>query len=92
NGAEAIKFYSQNGLVEIHSSPFVKEGNAYLLDMECFERVGSSDISFEDPVEPGKYIENLEGSNAVQLLCYSDCALFCNALGRSIVISGIINA
>jgi hypothetical protein len=91
NGANTISFFSQNGEIEIISSAFVKEGFAYLLDLKTFERVGSSDLTFENPIEPGKYIENLEGSNAVQLLIYADCALFCNKLGRNIIITGIVN-
>ncbi len=91
-GAKTIMFYSQNGEIEIIASPFVKEGYGFILDLEDFERVGSSDITFEDPVEKGKYMENLEGSNAIQMIAYCDAALFCNALGRQILLSGIVNS
>ena len=34
-GAKKIMFFSQNGEIEIISSPFVKEGSAYALDLSC---------------------------------------------------------
>jgi hypothetical protein len=92
NGAKSIMFYSQNGDIEIIATSFVKEGYAYILDLDTFERVGSSDITFEDPVQPGKYIENLTDSNAVQMIAYCDCALFCKAIGRNILLYGIVNS
>ena len=90
NGAESIMFYSQNGKIEIKSSTFVKEGFAYALDLDCFQRVGSRDISFEVPGKKGQYVEFLESSNAIQLLAYCDTALFCEALGRNIVFKNIV--
>lgn len=91
NGAEAIKFYCVNGTVEILANPFVKEGYAYGLDLKSFLRIGSKDISFDNPVEPGKFIMPLEGTNAYQILGYTDSALFCSSLGKNIVFSGIQN-
>lgn len=91
NGAESIKFHSQNGLIEIVASTFVKEGYAYGLDLAVFSRIGSSDVSFEVPGKPGQYVERLESANAIQLLTYSDVALFCEALGVNIVLTGIVN-
>ena len=92
NGAEAIMFYSQNGAIEIHSSPFVKEGYAYALDMRCFLRIGSKDVTFEHPLQKGQFIEPLENSNGYQIFCYTDSALFCSALGRNIIFTAIVNS
>lgn len=91
-GAKRIMFYSQNGEIEIISSSFVKEGYAYALDLSCFLRIGSKDISFEHPLEDGKFIMPLENTNAYQIFCHTDSALFCSALGRHIVFSGIVNS
>lgn len=91
NGAESIKFYSQNGIIEIISSTYVKEGYAYALDLESFKRVGSCDITFDMPGFEGKYLQKLENSNAYQLLTYCDVALFCDALGRNLYFSNIVN-
>lgn len=92
NGAESIVFHSQNGKIEIHASSFVKESYAYALDMSCFMRIGSKDISFDDPTRPGQYIENLTESNAYQVLGYTDSALFCSAIGRQILFTDIVNS
>lgn len=92
NGAKNIKFYSQNGDIEIVASSFVKEGNAYALDLATFLKVGSQDLTFEHPLKKGKFIEPLEGSTAAQIIAYCDSALFCSKLGHNIVFSGIVNS
>lgn len=92
NGAEAIMFHSVNGQIEIVASPFVKEGYAFALDLSSFLRIGSKDISFDNPVEPGKYIKPLDSSNAYQIIGYTDSALFCSSLGKSIIFTGIVNS
>lgn len=91
-GAKKIMFFSQNGEIEIISSSFVKEGYAYALDLSCFLRIGSKDISFEHPIEAGKFIMPLEGSNAYQLFAYTDSALFCSSLGRQLIFTSIVNS
>lgn len=45
SGAKTIKFHSQNGMVEIIPSIYVKEGFAYVLCVEDWVRVGSTDIT-----------------------------------------------
>jgi hypothetical protein len=92
NGAKNIKFYSQNGDVEIISSAFVKEGDAFALDINSFLRIGSKDLSFEHPVKKGQFIEPLESSSGYQLIAYCDSSLFCTALGRNIKFTGIVNS
>lgn len=89
NGAESIKFYAINGTIEIKANPFVKEGYAYGLDLKSFLRIGSKDISFDNPVEPGKFIKPLDSSNAYQIIAYTDSALFCSSLGKNICFYGI---
>ena len=93
NGAESIKFYSQNGLIEIISCTYVKEGYAYGLDLSSFSRVGSSDITFKIPgLVEEQYMKHLENSNAVEFRTYSDSAIFADALGNHIVFTGIVNS
>ena len=92
NGAEGIMFYSINGKIEIQASTFVKEGHAFALDLNCFLRIGSKDITLEHPLEPGKFIQPLENSNAFQFIAYTDSALFCSSLGRNVLFYGIQNS
>jgi hypothetical protein len=92
NGSESILFHSVNGEIEIVASPFVKEGYAFALDLPSFLRIGSKDISFDNPVEPGKYIKPLDSTNAYQIIGYTDSALFSSSLGKNIIFTGIVNA
>lgn len=91
NGSESIVFHSQNGLIEIHSSTYVKEGYAYGLELGCFERVGSSEITFKIPGRNEDFMVLLENAHGIEFRTYCDLALFCNALGHNIVISNIVN-
>ena len=92
NGAESIMFFGVNGKIEIHASAFVKEGYAYALDLTKFMRIGSKDITFDNPVEPGKFIKPLDSSNAYQVICYTDSALFTSSLAKHVLFSGIVNS
>jgi hypothetical protein len=92
NGSQAIQFYSQNGLIEVHSSTYVKNGIAFLLDLESLSRVGSQDISFELPGTKDEFMIKLQDHNAIEYRTYCDIALFCDAIGHNIVITSIKNA
>jgi len=92
NGAKAIRFYSQNGEIEIHPSIYVKEGYAFLLNKDDWMRVGSQDVSFKRPGQGEEFFRDLENSAGYELRLYTDQALFCMAPGRSTLISGIVNS
>jgi hypothetical protein len=83
NGSKNIEFYGQNGKIEITSSIFCKEGYAYVLPIKEFMRIGSSDITFDQPGFEGKFLKLLEHANAYELRAYTDQALFCPAPGLS---------
>lgn len=82
-GHKEILFASQNGEIEVISSIFCKEGYAYVLSMDCFERIGSSDVRFDMPGFEGKFVKVLENVNAYEMRSYTDQALFCNAPGHN---------
>lgn len=85
-GAKEIMFYGPNGDIEIKSSIFCKEGFAYVLSLDCFERVGSSDVRFDQPGFEGKFVKLLENVNAYEMRSYTDQALFCTAPGQNSVL------
>jgi hypothetical protein len=91
-GSTAIKFHSQNGELEIEPSIYVKEGYAYLLSLDDWYRVGSTDLTFKRPGQGEEFFRDLENSAAYELRLYSDQALFCMAPGRNVIITGIVNA
>lgn len=92
NGATSIKFYSQNGEIEIEPSIYVKEGYSYILSLEDWSRVGSTDLTFDIPGQEGQYFSKVENSAAVETRLYADWAIFCSAPGRNTIITGIVNA
>jgi hypothetical protein len=92
NGSQAIQYYSQNGMIEIHSSTYVKQGLAFLLDLNCFERVGSSDVTFKVPGANEDFMIKLENAHGLEFRTYSDAALFCDAIGHNIIITSIVNS
>jgi hypothetical protein len=89
NGSKEIKFYGQNGMIEIVPSIYVKEGYAYVLSLDEFIRVGSSDVTFRRPGRGDEFFRDLENSAGYELRTYCDMALFCHAPGRNVLINNI---
>lgn len=83
DGAKALTFYGQNGQIEIHSTIYCKEGYAYVLPKSCYTRIGSSDVTLEQPGFEGKFLKLLENANAYEMRAYTDQALFCSQPGTS---------
>lgn len=90
NGAKTLKFHGQNGIISVVPSIYVKEGFAYVLCMEDWVRVGSTDVTFKRPGQAGdNFFRDLENAAGYELRCYTDQALFCAKPGRSILIKGL---
>jgi len=89
SGSKEIMFYSQNGAIRIMSSIYCKAGSAYVLCMDEFMRVGSSDITFKQPGFGGDFFRLLTDANGYELRAYTDQALFCSAPGRNAVIDDL---
>lgn len=89
SGSKSIKFHSQNGMVEIVPSIYVKEGYAYILCVEDWVRVGSTDVTFKRPGQDGNFFRELEDHAGYELRCYTDQAIFCARPGRSVLISNL---
>ncbi len=92
NGSETLMFYSQNGELEIDPSIYVKEGYAFLLALDEWSRVGSTDMTFKRPGQGEEFFRDLENSAAYELRLYSDQAVFCQAIGRNVIIINVTNA
>jgi hypothetical protein len=92
NGSKGILFHSQNGEIEITPSIYVKEGYSYLLSVDEWMRVGSTDMTFKRPGQGEEFFRDVENSAAYELRLYSDQALFCQAPGRNVIITGIVNS
>lgn len=92
NGGEKLMFHSQNGLIEIEPSIYVKEGYGYLLSIEDWFRVGSTDMTFKRPGQGEEFFRDLENSAAYELRLYTDQAVFCMAPAKNVLITGIVNS
>lgn len=91
-GSKTIKFHAQNGELEIEPSIYVKEGFAYMLSVDDWVRIGSSDMTFKRPGQGDEFFRDLENSAAYELRLYSDQAIFCSAPGRNVLIENIVNS
>ena len=90
SGAEEIEFHSQNGVIRIVPSIYIKAGSAYVLTLDEFLRVGSSDITFEQPGFEGEFFRVLNDANGYELRAYTDQALFCSAPSKQAVIDDLV--
>ena len=91
-GSKGILFHSQNGEIEIEPSIYVKEGYAYLLDIENWFRVGSTDMTFKRPGQGEEFFRDLENAAAYELRLYSDQALFCSGPAKNVVMINVVNS
>lgn len=91
NGAESIKFYGQNGVIEIQPSIFVKEGYAYILCRDEWMRIGSTDVTFKRPGQGEEFFRDLESAAGYELRCFTDQAIFCSAPGKQVLMKNIVN-
>lgn len=95
SGAQSIKFYAQNGLVEIKPCTYVKESLAFILPPEELMRVGSTDVTFKLPnVDNGEeaFFLALPTVAGFEIRAYADQALFCAAPGKLVLIKNIVNS
>ena len=88
-GSTKLVFHSQNGLIEVESSMFVKAGSAYVLSMDEFSRVGSSEITNEIPGYGDQFFRLLENSNGYELRLYTDQSLFCSSPARQALLTDL---
>lgn len=92
NGGEALKFHGPNGAIMIKSSPFVKEGYAYILKMEDWVKVGSTDVTFKNPVNKDEYFIHRQDAAAYELRAMCDWALFTSEIGKNVLVTAIVNS
>ena len=89
DGHKAIKFFSQNGEIEVIPSIYVKQSHAFILCLEEFMRVGARDVSFDMPGYEGEFFRLLSDSNGYELRAYTDQALLCQAPGLQCLIEDL---
>lgn len=91
-GSESIKYYGQNGEVEIVSHNMVKQGEAFVLPLKKCRRIGSQEISFKRPGSNDQMFRELADKAGYELRVYTDQAFFCETPARCVKITGIVNS
>jgi hypothetical protein len=93
NGSEKLLFNSQNGMIEIRASNFIKEGLAMCFPARTLQRIGSTDVTFKLPMSEGedRFFRLLVDSNGFEIRAYSDQALFCSEPNKLLILTGITN-
>lgn len=93
NGSKALVFFSQNGKMTIKSHPFVKQGDAFIIPVARYRRVGSTDVSFVTPTSNGdkQMWTDLPDVMGYQAKLYSGQTLFTSSPAKSVRITNIVN-
>jgi len=91
-GQEAIVYYSQNGPIEIHSHPIIKEGEAFALPMKRVKRLGAVDATFKTPgLADDEFFLHLSGQAGFELRVYTDQHIFIEMPARCVRYHGVVN-
>jgi hypothetical protein len=92
NGFKSLKYYSQNGTIEVISHNIVKEGEAYIFPPKRLKRIGTTDITFSDWVGKSQDIFlHLPNKAGLEMRCYSNQSIFVETPARCVLITGIVN-
>jgi hypothetical protein len=90
-GYNSIEYVGQTGKMRIKPNKYVKQGLAFgLPDGNCM-RVGSTDLTFEQPGF-GRMLRELENAAGIEARIYMDNAFFCDLPGALIMWTGIVNS
>jgi hypothetical protein len=88
-GTDALEIRGQGVVIEVHPHPYQKEGEALLLPEDYLKRIGSVDVSFAIPGADAKFLLPVIGTNAVEMQCRSDQAIYCSRPAWSVHLTGI---
>lgn len=89
---ESIVYHSQNGLIEVVPHNIIKEGEAFIMSPNRWKRVGSTDVTFNNPGKGGEFFRELTDAAGFELRAYLDQAIFTECPARSVKITNIVNS
>jgi hypothetical protein len=93
NGSKAIEFHSQNGMISIEPSIYVKQGHAFVLALENWKRLGACDVTFNTPgSHGGEIFLQIPTKAGFEVRCYTNQAIFCEAPGKNLLLTSITNS
>lgn len=91
NGFETIKYFGQNGEIELIPHNVVKAGEAFIFPPKRCKRIGAQEVSFKTPGREDEIFLHLANNAGFELRVYTDQALFIEAPAKCVKISGFTN-
>lgn len=96
NGFRSLSMYSQNGELDIMPHPMIKEGEAWIMPLERWMKIGAQDLGFNVPGRGEEYFDNATNASgqklaAWRLMAYANMAVICGTPGLCTKVSGIVN-
>lgn len=91
-GNEDLVFHSQAGKLAIVSHSFIKEGEAFIVQMDDLRRVGAYDLSMRNPGRNNEMFRELEDKAGFELRAYTDQAIFCAEPAHLTKVTNIVNS
>lgn len=91
NGFETIKYVGANGELEVVPHSCVKSGEAFVLPLKRWKRVGAQEISFQTPGRSDEIFLQLANNNGFELRSYADQAVFCQTPAKCVKVTTIVN-
>lgn len=90
-GANGLEFYSQNGVIRIKTSIYMKEGIGMMISPKLWKRIGATDLTFRLPDRGDEFFMHLQSKAGYELRNYINHSIFCKAPGKNILLTGIVN-
>ncbi len=89
-GSKSIKYYGQNGIIDIQPHNCVKQSEAFSLPIKKARRIGAVDITFKRPGGGGdQMFRELSDKAGFELRAYTDQAVFIETPARCVKFTGI---
>ncbi|MDX2014149.1 MAG: hypothetical protein SFW67_28380 [Myxococcaceae bacterium] len=97
NGFRSLEMYSQNGALEIMPYSLIKEGEAFILPVERFMKIGAQDLSPNVPGRGEQYFDNATNSSGqalagYRLMMFAHFAVIAGAPGLCTKVTNIVNS
>ena len=89
-GSKSIKYYGQNGVIDIQPHNCVKQSEAFSLPLKKARRIGAVDITFKRPGGGGdQMFRELSDKAGFELRAYTDQSVFIETPARCVKFTGI---
>ena len=89
-GNKSIKYFAQNGIIDIVPHNCVKQSEAFALPLKKARRIGAVDVTFKRPGGGGQEMfRELSNNAGFELRAYTDQAVFIETPARCVKFTGI---